>query len=123
MTSGANRTPGMFVERQTTRPEQCLTPAAPGYKKGKHANLSFIEYVEGMLGKFLMETPADKLDPMLANKLTYLRNMISMHHTLDLRSLLSISDRFLTVGKTTVSSGLTGAVSMFSLKRLDSKNW
>ena len=96
MTSGANRTPGMFVERQTTWPEQCLTPAAPGYKKVKHANLSFIEYVEGMLGKFLMETPGDKLDPILANKLTYLRNMCSMHHTLDLKSLLSISDRFLT---------------------------
>lgn len=96
MTSGANRQPGMFVERQMTWPEQCLTPAAPGYKKTKHANLSFTEFVEGMLGKFLLETPPDELNPVLANKLAYLRNIVAMHHTLDLKSLLSISDRFLT---------------------------
>ena len=96
MQSGANRTPGQFVERQTTWPEQCLTPAAPGFKKSSHAQLNLTEFVEGYLGKFLLETRATNLDPILANKLTYLRNLLSMHHTLDLKSIISISDRFLT---------------------------
>ena len=57
MKSGAKRVAGEFVERQTTWPEKCLAPSAPGYNKSTHAQLTLPELIEGMIAKTLMETP------------------------------------------------------------------
>ena len=95
MTSGANRKPGQFVQRQMTWPEQCLSAQAPGKDKSTFKNLSFPELVDGFIGKALMETDHEKLDMELANKLSFLREMATMSYSLDHQSVLTISHRFL----------------------------
>ena len=41
------------------------------------------------------DTPVDRLDECLANKLHYLVMLTTMHHTLDMKSILAINYRFL----------------------------
>ena len=95
MVSGALRKPGQFVQRQMTWPEQCLSANAPGHSKSTFKQLSFPELVDGFLGKALMEANAETIDMELVNKLSFLREVASMHYTLELPSILSISYRFL----------------------------
>ena len=75
--------------------KKCLSPQAPGYQKCKHGDLSFPELIKGMIAKFLLETPSDKLDEELGNKLIYLKELITLHHNLNLKSFLKIKFRFL----------------------------
>ena len=95
MVSGALRKPGQFVQRQMTWPEQCLSANAPGHGKSTFKQLSFPEFVDGFIGKALMETNKDTLDMELANKLCFLREVASMNYTLELPSILSIVYKFL----------------------------
>ena len=95
MKSGAKRVAGEFVERQTTWPEKCLAPSAPGYNKSTHAQLTLPELIEGMIAKTLMETPSAALNPELANRFSYIKELIVMSYTLDLQHVLAINFRFL----------------------------
>ena len=95
MKSGSKRGVGEFVERQTTWPQQCLTPSAPTASKPDHEKLSFPELIDGFIGKILTETPSGNLDIEVANKLSYLKELTAMHYTLDLPSVLAVNRRFL----------------------------
>ena len=95
MKSGSRRANGEFVERQTTWPEECLAPSAPSAASPAHDKLSFVELMDGFLGKFLTETPSGNLDIVVANKLSYLKELCVMHYTLDLPNVLAVNRRFL----------------------------
>ena len=95
MKSGSRRANGEFVERQTTWPEECLAPSAPSAASPAHDKLSFVELMDGFLGKILTETPSGNLDIVVANKLSYLKELAVMHYTLDLSNVLAVNRRFL----------------------------
>ena len=95
MKSGSKRGIGEFVERQTTWPQQCLSPSAPTAAKPDHEKLSFPELIDGFIGKILTETPSGNLDIEVANKLSYLKELTAMHYTLDLSNILAVNRRFL----------------------------
>ena len=95
MKSGSKRGIGEFVERQTTWPQQCLSPSAPTAGKPDHEKLSFPELIDGFIGKILTETPSGNLDTEVANKLSYLKELTAMHYTLDLSNVLAVNRRFL----------------------------
>ena len=95
MKSGAKRTTGEFVTRQAYWPEQCLSMNAPGYKKKEHNELTFAEFIDGMLAKFLTETDPADLDRDLSNKLTYLRELVAMQYSLDFKHVLEINEKFI----------------------------
>ena len=95
MKSGSRRANGEFVEGQTTWPEESLAPSAPSAASPAHDNLSFVELIDGFLGKILTETPSGNLDTVVANKLSYLKEPEVMHYTLDLPNVLAVNRRFL----------------------------
>ena len=95
MKSGAKRNSGEFVTRQATWPEKMLSLNAPGRGKKEHNDLTFAEFIDGMIAKFLTETEADVLDRDLSNKLTYLRELVAMQYSLDFKHILAINHRFL----------------------------
>lgn len=95
MKSGAKRNSGEFVTRQATWPEKMLSLNAPGRGKKVHNDLTFAEFIDGMIAKFLTETEADILDRDLSNKLTYLRELVAMQYSLDFKHVLAINHRFL----------------------------
>ena len=95
MKSGKKRTTGEFVTRQATWPEQMLSLNAPGFKKKEHHELTFAEFIDGMLAKFLTETLPQDLDSDLSNKLIYLRELVAMQYSIDFKHVLAINERFL----------------------------
>ena len=95
MQSGSKRTLGQFVSRQVNWPEEFLSPGAPGHGKVEFKNLSFTEFIDGMLAKCMLETPQDRMDDELANKLTFLREVVAMHYSLGLKDVLAVTERFL----------------------------
>ena len=92
MKSGSKRTVGEFVQRQAIWPEQLLAPTAPNHGKLDHDVLSFPELMDGLLGKIMVET--SPLNTEVANKLSYMREIVSMHYNLELKDVLSINKRF-----------------------------
>ena len=95
MQSGSKRTLGQFVSRQVNWPEEFLSPGAPGHGKVEFKNLSFTEFIDGMLAKCMLETPPDRMDDELANKLSFLREVVAMHYSLGLKDVLAVTERFL----------------------------
>ena len=73
-----------------------MAPSAPGHGKVTHDKVSLPELIEGMLAKTLMETPSSNLNPELANRLSYIKELIVMSYTLDLQLILAINSCFLT---------------------------
>ena len=96
MKSGSLRTAGKFVQRQATWPEKVLSSTAPGYKSATHATLTFPELVGGLITKVLVESTPDNLDRVVANKLSYIRELTTMHYSLELKAILAINFRFIT---------------------------
>jgi hypothetical protein len=96
MKSGSFRVAGEFVQRQTTWPEKLLSSTAPGFKTATHATMSFPELIDGLIAKVLVEAKPDVLDRVVANKLSYIRELTTMHYSLDLKNILAINFRFIT---------------------------
>ena len=57
--------------------------------------MSFPEFIDGMIAKFLNETKPEDLDRHLSNKLTYLRELVAMQYSFDFKHLLAINERFI----------------------------
>ena len=95
MQSGSKRTLGQFVARQVNWPEEFLSNSAPGQGKTEFSNLSFIQFIDGMLAKCMLETPPDRMDDELCNKLRFLREIVAMHYSMGIKDILAITERFL----------------------------
>ena len=54
------------------------------------------ELFDGLITKVLIESTPDTLDKDIANKLLYIREITTMHYSLELKSILSINFRFVT---------------------------
>ena len=80
------------MQSQYTWPEQLLSPNAPNHGKLDYDSLSFLELMDGMLSKVMVET--QPMDTEVANKLSYIRELVVMHYNLDLKSMLAINKRF-----------------------------
>ena len=92
MKSGCKRTPGEFVQRQATWPEQLLSANAPHFGVLDHDVLTFEELMDGMLTKIAVETKP--LNPEVANKLSYMKELVAMHYNFDIKTVLAINKRF-----------------------------
>ena len=95
MQSGSKRQLGQFVQRQVNWPEEFLSNSCPGKGKTEFDKLSFVEFIDGMLAKCMMETPPERMDDVLANKLTFLREVTAMHYTMGIKDILAVTERFL----------------------------
>ena len=61
-----------------------------------HDTLSFPELIDGLISKVLIESTPDTLDRRIANKISYIRELTTMHYSLELKNILSINHRFIT---------------------------
>ena len=78
LTAGYDNTGPGVVLRQTRWPHRLLQSTVPGYNVVKHKDLTFHQLMNGLISKFLTETPPEKLDPELANKLSFLQFLTEM---------------------------------------------
>ena len=60
-----------------------LQPEVPGFDVTAHKDLTFHQFINGMLSKLVTETPADRLDKALANKIAFTQFLVAMsfHYT------------------------------------------
>ena len=99
LVSGKNRTAEGIVLEQHLWPHDCISKAGRhilGPKvKIKHDNQTFTHFNEGMVQKLLLDTPADKMDPILRNKLKFYSFILRQCYVLDWQHVLSIAEDFL----------------------------
>ena len=83
MTPGADQIGAGLVFRQIRWPHKMLQPGVPGFDVTAHKDLTFHQFINGMLSKILAETPAAKLDVELANKMMFTQFLVEMsfHYT------------------------------------------
>ena len=71
MTPGFDTVGPGFVLRQHRLPHRSLQTTTPGHMTAKHATLTFHQLMNGWLSVAMLDTPSHKLDPELANKLSF----------------------------------------------------
>ena len=83
MTPGADQVGAGLVFRQIRWPHKMLQPEVPGFDVTAHKDLTFHQFINGMLSKLVTETPADRLDKALANKIAFTQFLVAMsfHYT------------------------------------------
>ena len=98
MTSGKNRSAQGLVLKQVLWPHDCISKASRhilGYNvKIKHDNQNFAMFNEGMSQMMLLDTPNDKLDPILKNRLRFQSFIIRQSYVLDWKHCLVIIEDF-----------------------------
>ena len=78
LTAGHDKVGAGMVYRQALWPHKMLMASVPGYDTIAHKDLTFHHLMNGMVSKCLAETPAEKLDLELSNKLSFLQFLIEM---------------------------------------------
>ena len=78
MTPGADQVGAGLVFRQIRWPHKMLQPGVPGFDVTAHKDLTFHQFINGMLSKILAETPPGKLDAELANKMMFTQFLVEM---------------------------------------------
>ena len=83
MTPGHDQVGAGLVFRQIRWPHKMLQPEVPGFNTVEHKDLTFHQFINGMLSKMMSETPALKLDKELANKMAFTQFLVAMsfHYT------------------------------------------
>ena len=59
-------------------PHRLLQTNVPGFDKVKHEDLTFHQFINGCISKFLSEVPIERLDLELANKFSFLQSLVNM---------------------------------------------
>ena len=62
LTPGHDKVGPGFVLRQGTWPHKMLQSSVPGRDVVEHADLTFHQFINGMISLIISETPADRLD-------------------------------------------------------------
>ena len=78
MTPGHDQVGAGLVFRQIRWPHKMLQPEVPGFDATAHKDLTFHQFINGMLSKMMTETPADRLDKELASKLAFTQFLVAM---------------------------------------------
>ena len=98
MTSGKNRSAQGLVLKQVLWPHDCISKASRhilGYSvKVKHDNQNFAMFNEGMSQMMLLDTPRDKMDPILMKRLRFQSFIIRQSYVLDWKDCLVIIEDF-----------------------------
>ena len=98
MTSGKNRSAQGLVLKQVLWPHDCISKASRhilGYSvKIKHENQTFAMFNEGMAQMMLLDTPQDKMDPILKNRLRFQSFIIRQSYVLGWKECLIIVEDF-----------------------------
>ena len=95
MTPGFDTTGPGFVLRQHRLPHRSLQTTTPGHMTAKHATLTFHQLMNGFLSVALLDTPSHKLDPELANKLSFQQFLISMSFHYAHKDILQACNTFI----------------------------
>ena len=82
MTAGHDKVGVGLVLRQMRWPHHLLQSNIPGFMEVEHKDLTFHQFINGAISKFLSEIPLDRLDVELANKFSFLQFLtnISFHY-------------------------------------------
>ena len=78
LTAGHDKVGTGMVLRQSAWPHKMLQSSVPGYNVVPHDDLTFHQFINGMLSKLTAETPEHKLDIELANKISMLQFLVEM---------------------------------------------
>ena len=78
MTPGADQVGAGLVFRQIRWPHKMIQPGVPGHDATAHKDLTFHQFINGMLSKILAETPPANLDAALANKILFTQFLVAM---------------------------------------------
>ena len=95
MTPGFDTTGPGFVLRQHRLPHRSLQTTTPGHMTAKHATLTFHQLMNGWLSVAMLDTPSHKLDPELANKLSFQQFMTSMSFHYAHKDVLQLCNTFI----------------------------
>ena len=95
MTPGFDTTGPGFVLRQHRLPHRSLQTTTPGHMTAKHSTLTFHQLMNGWLSVAMLDTPDHKLDPELANKLSFQQFMISMSFHFAHKDVLQLCNTFI----------------------------
>ena len=95
MTPGFDTTGPGFVLRQHRLPHRSLQTTTPGHMTAKHATLTFHQLMNGWLSVAMLDTPSHKLDPELANKLSFQQFMIAMSFHFSHKDVLQLCNTFI----------------------------
>ena len=79
-----------FVLRQGTWPHKMLQSSVPGRDVVEHADLTFHQFINGMISLIISETPADRLDPVLANRFSFLQFLVEMSFNYEHKAIIEI---------------------------------
>ena len=78
MTSGHDKVGSGLCYRQMRWPHRLLQTNVPGFDVVEHKDLTFHQFINGCISKFLSEVPVERLDLELANKFSFLQELVNM---------------------------------------------
>ena len=78
MTAGHDKVGAGLVLRHMRWPHRLLQTNVPGFDVVEHKDLTFHQFINGCISKFLSEVPNDRLDLELANKFSFLQFLVNM---------------------------------------------
>ena len=93
LTSGRYSSGALGVIREERWPHQCLSDAAGKLPK-EASSLTHHQFMAGMLGKILSETPPDHITPVAENKLMFSSRITNLAFTVPWSQLLEIISSF-----------------------------
>ena len=91
LTPGYDEVGSEIVLRQARWPHKLLPPTIPGYRHFKHKDLTFHMLVAGIISKILTETPMERMDRELTNKLLFLEFLVRTSFNYEHKVLLEAS--------------------------------
>ena len=78
MTSGHDKVGPSLCYRQMRWPHRLLQTNVPGFDVVEDKDLTFHQFINGCIGKFMSEVPLERLDMELANKFSFLQFLVNM---------------------------------------------
>ena len=78
MTSGHDKVGAGLCYRQMCWPHRLLQTNVPGFDVVEHKDLTFHQFINGCISKFMSEVPIERLDLELANKFSFLQGIVNM---------------------------------------------
>ena len=78
MTSGHDKVRAGLCYRQMRWPHRLLQTNVPGFDVIEHKDLTFHQFINGCIPKFMSEFPIERLDLEFANKFSFLQFLVNM---------------------------------------------
>ena len=86
--AGHDKVGAGLVLRQSIWPHRLMQATVPGYDSTEHKDLTFHQFINGMLTKILSETSEERMDPAMSNKFSFLQFLVEMSFNYEHKAVL-----------------------------------